>query len=168
VIADCLKEHDLPAGMLQLEITERIVTHEMDEAKRNLAELRKLGVTISLDDFGTGYSSLLRLSSLQVDEIKIDRGFISAMSQGERAIGIVRALIDLAHALGMPCIAEGVETASEMRMLQALGCDAVQGWYIARPLPADEVTVWLRERAPLALTVLRDASNDVAPTLRAV
>ena len=168
VVAGGLREHDLPAGMLQLEITERIVTHEMDEAKRNLAELRELGVSISLDDFGTGYSSLLRLSSLQVDEIKIDRGFISAMSQGDRAVGIVRALIDLAHALGMPSVAEGVETASELRMLQALGCDAVQGWYIAPPLPADEVTEWLRERTPLAVTVLRDTITGGTPTLRAV
>jgi len=167
VIAEGLQENDLPAGMLQLEITERIVTHEMDEAKRNLAELRKLGVSISLDDFGTGYSSLLRLSSLQVDEIKIDRGFISAMSEGERAIGIVRALIDLAHTLGMPSIAEGVETAAEMRMLQSLGCDGVQGWHIARPLPADEVTRWLRDRSPLSVTVLRTDAPGT-PTLRAV
>ena len=164
VVARGLREHDLPPGMLQLEITERIVTHAMDEAKRNLAELRRLGVSISLDDFGTGYSSLLRLSSLQVDEIKIDRGFISAMSQGERAVGIVRALIDLAHTLGMPSIAEGVETAAEMRMLEALGCDGVQGWHVARPMPADEVTTWLRERAALASTVVPD---DV-PKLRAV
>jgi diguanylate cyclase (GGDEF)-like protein len=164
VVARGLREHDLPPGMLQLEITERIVTHAMDEAKRNLAELRSLGVSISLDDFGTGYSSLLRLSSLQVDEIKIDRGFISAMSQGERAIGIVRALIDLAHTLGMPSIAEGVETAAEMRMLEALGCDGVQGWHVARPMPADEVTTWLRERAAAAATI---AACDV-PKLRAV
>ncbi|MGH8860023.1 MAG: putative bifunctional diguanylate cyclase/phosphodiesterase [Jatrophihabitantaceae bacterium] len=146
VIADGLAEHDLPAAMLQLEITERIVTHELEVAKRNLAQLRRMGVTISLDDFGTGYSSLLRLSSLQVDEIKIDRGFISEMSQGDRAVGIVRALIDLAHALGMPAVAEGVETAAELRMLDELGCDGVQGWHIARPMPADEATAWLRER----------------------
>jgi diguanylate cyclase (GGDEF)-like protein len=164
VVARGLREHDLPPGMLQLEITERIVTHAMDEAKRNLAELRSLGVSISLDDFGTGYSSLLRLSSLQVDEIKIDRGFISAMSQGERAVGIVRALIDLAHTLGMPSIAEGVETAAEMRMLEALGCDGVQGWHVARPMPADEVTTWLHERAEVAKATVPD---DV-PKLRAV
>ena len=164
VVARGLREHDLPPGMLQLEITERIVTHAMDEAKRNLAELRGLGVSISLDDFGTGYSSLLRLSSLQVDEIKIDRGFISAMSQGERAVGIVRALIDLAHTLGMPSIAEGVETAVEMRMLESLGCDGVQGWHVARPMPADEVTTWLRSRASLASPL----GHDDVPKLRAV
>ena len=111
-------------------------------------------MSISLDDFGTGYSSLLRLSSLPVDEIKIDRGFISAMSQGERAIGIVRALIDLAHTLGMPSIAEGVETAAEMRLLESLGCDGVQGWHVARPMPAAEVTTWLRERAARALAIV--------------
>jgi EAL domain-containing protein (putative c-di-GMP-specific phosphodiesterase class I) len=150
--------------MLQLEITERIVTHAMDEVKRNLAELHALGVSISLDDFGTGYSSLLRLSSLQVDEIKIDRGFISAMSQGDRAIGIVRALIDLAHTLGMPSIAEGVETAAEMRLLESLGCDGVQGWHVARPMPADEVTSWLRQRSSVAPL----SRPDSVPKLRAV
>ena len=165
VVARGLREHDLPPGMLQLEITERIVTHAMDDAKRNLAQLRDLGVSISLDDFGTGYSSLLRLSSLPVDEIKIDRGFISAMSQGERAIGIVRALIDLAHTLGMPSIAEGVETASELRLLESLGCDGVQGWHVARPMPAAEITTWLRERAARALAIVHEGD---APTLRAV
>jgi diguanylate cyclase (GGDEF)-like protein len=165
VVARGLREHDLPPGMLQLEITERIVTHAMDDAKRNLAQLHDLGVSISLDDFGTGYSSLLRLSSLPVDEIKIDRGFISAMSQGERAVGIVRALIDLAHTLGMPAIAEGVETASEMRLLETLGCDGVQGWHVARPMPAAEVTTWLRERAAHALAIVHDGE---VPTLRAV
>ncbi len=165
VVARGLREHDLPPGMLQLEITERIVTHALDDAKRNLAQLRDLGVSISLDDFGTGYSSLLRLSSLPVDEIKIDRGFISAMSQGDRAIGIVRALIDLAHTLGMPSIAEGVETASELRLLESLGCDGVQGWHVARPMPAAEVTTWLRERAARALAIVHDGD---APTLRAV
>ncbi len=147
VVARGLRHYDLPPGMLQLEITERIVTHAVEAVKRNLAELRSLGVSISLDDFGTGYSSLLRLSSLPVDEIKIDRGFISAMSQGDRAMGIVRALIDLAQALGMRSIAEGVETADELRMLKSLGCDGVQGWHIARPMPADDVTAWLQERS---------------------
>ncbi|MDQ2758550.1 MAG: EAL domain-containing protein [Actinomycetota bacterium] len=147
VVARGLRQHDLPPGMLQLEITERIVTHAVEDVKRNLAKLRALGVSISLDDFGTGYSSLLRLSSLPVDEIKIDRGFISAMSQGDRAVGIVRALVDLAQALGMRSIAEGVETADELRMLESLGCDGVQGWYIARPMPAEDVTAWLRGRS---------------------
>ncbi|WP_141846849.1 putative bifunctional diguanylate cyclase/phosphodiesterase [Lapillicoccus jejuensis] len=159
VVARGLRAHDLPPGMLQLEITERIVTHAVDDAKRNLAELRGLGVSISLDDFGTGYSSLLRLSSMPVDEIKIDRGFISAMSEGERAVGIVRALVDLAHTLGMPSIAEGVETAEELAMLETLGCDGVQGWHIARPMPAEQVTAWLHERVP---------AGPALPELRAV
>jgi diguanylate cyclase (GGDEF)-like protein len=156
VITEGLAEHQLPPGMLQLEITERIVTHQLDEAKRTLARMREMGVAISLDDFGTGYSSLLRLSSLQVDEIKIDRGFVSELSQGERGIGIVRALIDLAHALGMPAIAEGVETAEELAMLHTLGCDGVQGWHVARPMPEQEATAWLRERMPVPLQIVAD------------
>jgi diguanylate cyclase (GGDEF)-like protein len=144
VVADALRRHELPAGLLQLEITERIVTHHLESAKATLRRLRDMGITISLDDFGTGYSSLMRLSTLHVDEIKIDRGFVSAMAEGDRGLGIVRALIDLAHALGLPAIAEGVETSAEMGQLRSLGCDGVQGWHIARPMPAAEATEWLR------------------------
>jgi predicted signal transduction protein with EAL and GGDEF domain len=103
-----------------------------------------MGVTISLDDFGTGYSSLLRLSSMPVDEIKIDRVFVSCLSEGSRAIGIVRALIELAHALGVPAIAEGVETQQEWEILDALGCDGVQGWHVGMPMARAEVTEWVR------------------------
>jgi EAL domain-containing protein (putative c-di-GMP-specific phosphodiesterase class I) len=100
-------------GMLQLEITERVVAEDGEETTAALRDLRELGVTISLDDFGTGYSSLLRLQSLPVDELKIDRVFVSCLSRGGEAVGIVRAVIDLAHALGLPAVAEGVETKDE-------------------------------------------------------
>jgi EAL domain-containing protein (putative c-di-GMP-specific phosphodiesterase class I) len=172
LVEQVLGELDLSAGLLQFEITERIVAHELDAARRTLETLREMGVTISLDDFGTGYSSLFRLSALQVDEIKIDRRFISAMAEGERPIGIVRALIELAHTLGMPAIAEGVETSAELRLLDELGCDAVQGWHVARPLPVDEATAWLRENAPLdVLTAepIEPAAAEIARVaLRAV
>jgi len=150
LVAHSLRHYALPANMLQLEITERIVTHELEEAKQTLRRLREMGVSISLDDFGTGYSSLMRLSSLPVDEIKIDRAFVSCLADGERAVGIVRALIDLAHALGVPAIAEGVETQEEWQVLNGLGCDGVQGWYVAMPMPAAEATEWLLGRLPLS------------------
>jgi diguanylate cyclase (GGDEF)-like protein len=139
-----LRKYSLPAGMLQLEITERVVAQQVDELGPVLQELDRMGVTLSLDDFGTGYSSLLRLQSLPVDELKIDRAFVARMSDGEAAVGIVRAFVDLAHALGMPAIAEGVETQAEWKLLRALGCDGGQGWHIARPMPPALATEWLR------------------------
>jgi diguanylate cyclase (GGDEF)-like protein len=139
-----LREYGLPAGMLQMEITERVVAQETEELNGILRDLEAMGVTLSLDDFGTGYSSLLRLQSLPVSELKIDRAFVSRLAEGAAAVGIVRAVVDLAHALGMPAIAEGVETENEWHVLRALGCDGAQGWHIAIPMTADRTTQWLQ------------------------
>ena len=144
VIVDLLARHGVDPGLLLLEITERLSTRQVEKATATLQRLRGLGVRISLDDFGTGYSSLPRLSSLTVDEIKIDQIFISRMTTQKSAVGIVQALVDLAHALGLPAVAEGVETEAEWAAVRDTGCDAVQGWAIARPMPADEVAAWLR------------------------
>jgi EAL domain-containing protein (putative c-di-GMP-specific phosphodiesterase class I) len=129
--------------MLQLEITERVVAQQTDELNAMLLDLEAMGVTLSLDDFGTGYSSLLRLQSLPVSEIKIDRAFVSRLSECASTTGIVRAIVDLAHALGMPAIAEGVETEAEWQVLRELGCDGAQGWHVAAPMPAAQATEWL-------------------------
>ncbi|HEU5271013.1 MAG TPA: EAL domain-containing protein [Jatrophihabitans sp.] len=140
-----LREHALPTGMLQLEITERVVAQQTEELNVMLLDLETLGVTLSLDDFGTGYSSLLRLQSLPVREIKIDRAFVSRLSESSSTVGIVRAIVDLAHALGMPAIAEGVETEAEWQVLRELGCDGAQGWHIAAPMSPEQATEWLIE-----------------------
>jgi len=138
-----LRLYRLPTGMLQLEITERVVAQQTEELQGMLLDLESMGVTLSLDDFGTGYSSLLRLQSLPVSEIKIDRAFVSRLSEGASTVGIVRAIVDLAHALGMPAIAEGVETEAEWQALRSLGCDGAQGWHIAAPMTAERATRWL-------------------------
>ncbi|MBV9594261.1 MAG: EAL domain-containing protein [Actinobacteria bacterium] len=148
IVTAGLRRHEIPASMLQLEITERMVDHHLSETSQALSELRELGVTVSLDDFGTGYSSLMRLHELPVDEIKIDRAFISSMGSGSAAEGIVQALVDLAHALGLPAIAEGVETPEEWQRLRAFRCDGVQGWHVAVPMPGPDATIWLRRRHP--------------------
>ena len=145
-VAEGLREFRVPARMLRLEITERIITHEIEDANRTLRTLRDMGVTISLDDFGTGYSSLLRLTALPVDEIKIDRVFVSRLSEGPRAVGIVRTLIGLAHSLEVPAIAEGVENEAQLRLLVEMGCDGVQGFHIARPMTADAAAEWFHTR----------------------
>ena len=158
-LAQALDHYQVPASMLQFEITERIATHHLEESRRTLNRLRDMGVAISLDDFGTGYSSLLRLHTMPVDEIKIDRVFVAQLEEDSRSYGIVGTLVGLAHALGVPAIAEGVETEEQLQLLERLGCDGVQGWHIARPMPCDVATRWLRgrRRAPLP-----DASAPVA------
>jgi diguanylate cyclase (GGDEF)-like protein len=144
LVLNALHSYQLPPGILQLEITERVVAQQTDELNSILLNLDAMGVTLSLDDFGTGYSSLLRLQALPVSEIKIDRAFVSRMSEGSSAVGIVRAIADLAHALGMPAIAEGVETQAEWDALRELGCDGAQGWHIAVPMPPADATEWLK------------------------
>jgi diguanylate cyclase (GGDEF)-like protein len=143
VVSAGLREYGVPAPMLQLEITERVVAQESAELDEVLLELIGMGVTLSLDDFGTDYSSLLRLQTLPVDELKIDRAFVSRLPGDSAALGIVRAVIDLAHALGMPAVAEGVETEDEWRVLRSLGCDGAQGWYIGGPMSAEDTTDWI-------------------------
>jgi len=141
-----LDRYRFQPGMLQLEITERVVAQQTEELNTILRDLDAVGVTLSLDDFGTGYSSLLRLQSLPVNELKIDRAFVSRLSHGPAAVGIVTSIVDLAHALGMPAIAEGVETAAEWEALRELGCDGAQCWHIAAPMPPDQASEWLRMR----------------------
>ena len=109
-----------------------------------LDALRELGVRLAIDDFGAGYSSLARLRDLDVDLLKIDRTFLVEAPSDERAGRIVGAALDLAGALGMTAVAEGVETEEQRRFLVDRGCSLAQGFHLARPLPADEVTELLR------------------------
>ncbi len=160
LVREGLQRYEIAPGMLQLEITERVVAADGEETNAVLRDLREMGVTLSLDDFGTGYSSLLRLQSLPVDELKIDRVFVSCLSRGDHAVGIVRAVIELAHALGLPAIAEGVETQEEWQVLHDLGCDGVQGWYVAAPMPAPQATEWARRQE--AVHRLRPRTPPVA------
>ena len=150
VVARELAEAGVPADRLRFEITERVMASHTEHSARTLDRLRAMGVTISLDDFGTGYSSLLRLNSIPVDEIKIDRAFVARLGEGPQAAGIVRTMIALAHGLGVPAVAEGVETDLQVQMLRTMGCDGLQGYRIARPLPAEQATAWLTQRAAAA------------------
>ncbi|HEX8094950.1 putative bifunctional diguanylate cyclase/phosphodiesterase, partial [Jatrophihabitans sp.] len=138
-----LRRYGLPPEVLQLEIDERVVAQHSDELSGVLRDLHAMGLGLSLDDFGTGYSSLLWLETLPVAEIKIDRAFVSRVSEAHSSAGIVRAITDLAHAMGMRAVAEGVETEAEWRVLRELGCDGAQGWHVAAPMPAVQATEWL-------------------------
>jgi EAL domain-containing protein (putative c-di-GMP-specific phosphodiesterase class I) len=106
-------------------------------------QLHALGVHLSIDDFGTGYSSMAYLKALPVHEIKIDRSFVGAMTTSDRDAVIVRSTADLGRNLGLRVIAEGVEDLATWQQLDAAGCDALQGYFISRPIPADEFSTWL-------------------------
>ena len=111
-----------------------------------LNDLRHLGVPLALDDFGTGYSSLTYLKRFPVDIVKIDQAFVGDLGQDQASQAIVSAIVDLAHALGMTVVAEGVETAEQHHQLMAVGCDSCQGFYFARPMSADDLDTLIRHR----------------------
>jgi len=145
-IGQLLEAWNVPAADIRLEITESAMLADPDKAKRILMEFDTMGLDIAIDDFGTGYSSLAYLKQLPVSIIKIDKSFVMDMTQDEDDASIVRATIDLAHNLGLKVVAEGVENEETWSALQALGCDFLQGYYISKPVPADELVRWLARR----------------------
>ncbi|OPF72599.1 GGDEF-domain containing protein [Streptomyces antioxidans] len=145
-VAGRLARHGVPAGALQLEITEHVLLEDPQRAADTLAGLTGHGVKMSLDDFGTGYSSLVHLRRLPVSELKIDRSFVARLAVDNEDAEIVRCTVDLAHSLGLLVVAEGVEDDETWERLRDLGCDAVQGWLVAAAMPPDEMTAWLRAR----------------------
>jgi diguanylate cyclase (GGDEF)-like protein len=144
-IAQLLKTHEVAPENLELEITESIIIADPAHALNVLTRISHMGVALSIDDFGTGYSSLAYLKKLPVQTIKIDKSFLLNMTADENDVLIVRSTIDLAHNLGLRVVAEGVENEDVRNRLFALGCDAIQGYYISRPLSAPEMTQWLSE-----------------------
>ena len=145
-VAARLARHGVPAGSLQLEITEHVLLEDPQRAADTLAGLTGHGVKMSLDDFGTGYSSLVHLRRLPVSELKIDRSFVARLAVDTEDGEIVRCTIDLAHSLGLLVVAEGVEDDETWERLRDLGCDAVQGWLVAAAMPPEEATAWLLAR----------------------
>ncbi|MFI9154844.1 putative bifunctional diguanylate cyclase/phosphodiesterase [Streptomyces sp. NPDC053367] len=145
-VAARLARHGVPAGALQLEITEHVLLEDPQRAADTLAGLTGHGVKMSLDDFGTGYSSLVHLRRLPVSELKIDRSFVARLAVDNEDAEIVRCTVDLAHSLGLLVVAEGVEDDETWERLRDLRCDAVQGWLVAAAMPPEETTAWLRAR----------------------
>ncbi|KQX69625.1 bifunctional diguanylate cyclase/phosphodiesterase [Angustibacter sp. Root456] len=145
-LADLLTRHGVAPSLLTLEITERVLTADMERARLTLQSLRDLGVRLSLDDFGTGWSSLRLLRELPLAEIKIDRSFVSRAAVVEEDAVVVQATTRLAHGLGLHVVAEGIETAVTWNAIADMACDSAQGWHIARPMPARTATTWLAER----------------------
>jgi diguanylate cyclase (GGDEF)-like protein len=148
MIASLLKRFGLPASVLQLEITESRIVADLRRARTVLDQLRSMGVKIAIDDFGTGFSSLSQLQHLPIDEIKIDRSFVTRMETDRSDEVLVRSIIDLGRNLGLRVTAEGVETESVRRRLRQLGCDYAQGFHIGRPAAADECRRYLAAPEP--------------------
>jgi diguanylate cyclase (GGDEF)-like protein/PAS domain S-box-containing protein len=145
-VATLLERWDVKPDALELEVTESSMLANPTRAKAILSELSELGIRLSIDDFGTGYSSLAYLRQLPVDEIKIDRSFVMGMAVEAGDAVIVRSTVDLGRNLGLEVVAEGVETIEHWERLRELGCTIAQGYYLSRPVPADELCDWLRER----------------------
>ncbi len=138
--------YGLAAGQLTVEITESLLLADAEETLKVLSPLKAMGVRVAIDDFGTGFSSLANLKRLPVDEVKIDRSFVAEMASKKADSVIVQSTIDLAHKLGLVAVAEGVEDRAAWEMLAVQGCDFAQGFYLSRPMPAEELTRWCRER----------------------
>jgi diguanylate cyclase (GGDEF)-like protein/PAS domain S-box-containing protein len=145
LVRRALEQTGLPAHLLELELTESMLMQDTRRVQRDLGALREIGVKLSVDDFGTGYSSLSYLNSFPIDCLKVDRSFVSdiAINPGNEAI--VRAIVVLAHSLGMKVVAEGVETIGQLAFLLDQDCEEIQGYYFSKPLPPDAMTALLLE-----------------------
>jgi EAL domain-containing protein (putative c-di-GMP-specific phosphodiesterase class I) len=132
-VHEILLETGLPARRLELEITETALIRDFDRALSTLRKIKALGVHIAMDDFGTGYSSLSNLRAFPFDKIKIDGSFIKSVNTNSQAAAIVRAVLGLGRGLGLPVLAEGVETEAELQFLRDESCDEVQGYLLGRP-----------------------------------
>ncbi len=154
-IAQLLQRWDARPDLLRLEMTETVLAADPERALQTIDSLRAMGVHIALDDFGIGYSSLAYLNRLPLDEIKIDRSFVLGMMNDESSATIVRATVDLGHGLGYAVVAEGVENAETRQRLAALGCDAIQGYLVARPMPADQTAEWIGRATVMPLATVR-------------
>jgi len=143
LISDLLKIYRLTPSALELEITESMLMSDPDRSLVTLTRLSQLGVGLSVDDYGTGYSSLANLRRLPIDELKIDRSFVSPMLSDESDLIIVRSTINLGHDLGLTVVAEGVEDEATLHRLEGLGCDLAQGYHFSKPLSPEAFNKWI-------------------------
>ncbi|MBB4957642.1 putative bifunctional diguanylate cyclase/phosphodiesterase [Micromonospora polyrhachis] len=155
-ITERLARFQVSPAQLQLEITEGALMADPRRVLATISRLDRIGVAIALDDFGTGYSSMQHLRRLPLAEVKVDRSFVLGMAADADDAAIVRSVIELARALGLRVVAEGVEDEATWRLLHAAGCHVAQGWFFARPMPAAELVTWLGRYRPLKPTPIQE------------
>jgi len=143
-----LSGHRIPPGRFTCEITESVAMEDTEVTRRAFERLRSAGVHVSIDDFGTGYSSLASLRRLPAAELKIDRAFVCDLESSADARSIAEAIVQMAHTLGLRVVAEGVETEAQRDLLVAMGCDELQGYFFARPMPASALLQWAHGSKP--------------------
>ena len=149
-VVETLQRHGMPASRLVIELTESRIMDDPTRSGEVLERLRSAGVRLAVDDFGTGHSSLAYLRQLPVDEVKVDRTFVSGIPADTANIAVLRCTVELAHGLGLRVVAEGVESSEQWACLAELGCDVAQGFLIARPLPAAELAALAKHAARVA------------------
>jgi len=162
-IAGLLAQYGVPPHLLCCEITESAVMADAAHTLQVLNRLFALGVRIAIDDYGTGYASLSYLKNLPADELKIDRAFVQHLTADGADQAIVRSTVNMAHSLGMHVVAEGVEDRATWDLLETLRCDIAQGYFLSRPLPAQDLERWLNERKEAAARWLSERKEAVAP-----
>jgi len=145
-----IKKHRIPEYCVELEITESMILSQNAAPLANLWALKDLGITLSLDDFGTGYSSLSYLKQLPIDTLKIDKSFVREIGPNANDNTLVQTIIALGHSLGMTMIAEGVESLEHLDMLNQFGCDEIQGYWLAKPMPAADCLAFITEHEKLS------------------
>jgi EAL domain-containing protein (putative c-di-GMP-specific phosphodiesterase class I) len=145
-IGALLAQHGVPSDLLTLELTEGTIMAHPGRALESLHELRAMGIRLSIDDYGTGYSSMSYLKNLPVDELKIDRSFVSRLTSDHNDAVLAQSAIDLGHNLGLSVVAEGIEDEATLSELRALGADAAQGYHLGRPMPEDILRDWVANR----------------------
>ena len=162
LLVACMRRYRVEAKLIEIEITESSMLGGGELVSGQLAAIRQLGIKLLIDDFGTGYSSLSQLQRLEMDVLKIDRAFTSELRSASDANVLFNAIVAMAHALGMRVVAEGVESQAQLRALQAMGCDEVQGFYVSRPLSVDDLPALMRQTClfPSQRSELRLVAGD--------
>jgi EAL domain-containing protein (putative c-di-GMP-specific phosphodiesterase class I) len=139
-----MKEHELHSSLIAIELTESSVLDEAGTAIKELHKLRDLGIQLQIDDFGTGYSSLSQLQSLNIDVIKIDQSFVRKLGKDYQSETLCETIVSIGRSLDITVVAEGVETAEQLRKLQAMGCDEIQGYLLSKPVPPEDIPELMR------------------------
>jgi diguanylate cyclase (GGDEF)-like protein len=160
-VKEALRETGIRPEQLELEVTESFMMVDREQSGKSLAELGLLGVRLSIDDFGTGYSSLSHLRQLDVHKLKVDISFVRGITTDSGNASIVRAIIALGHGIGLEVVAEGVEDLGQARYLRSMHCDAIQGYLISQPLPAEEMTDFLASYRPPRIPLDGEAMNTL-------